>query len=364
MSVLLRRAIGWLVTLECLLLGTFVIAVFGGTDARLHAPAAVVAAIVGGGIPIVASLIATRNPRRAGRLSLWVTPVAPLLVILFPSWEFGGIRTAIAIFVGVLIIPGLFWRYTARRSWPLPLPFPFLPRKPLIRAVILSGFFCVIAVIAVLLSCCLPWWCPICDCYGRPLLTEQGVPRNIDFTAKILFVGPATFRLPSFRWSLWSIAHVEQRFSGLPSWAPNILILRGYFLPSDKGQQYFVEGGHSQGAITHFLPIIEPVICGRTGRVDRSAVALRILHDGPPKSGVRVIGRVFDKLVADPSKPVPGIEVVITGPTGRTGAVTDAQGIYDVTGLPPGQYTVEFERWKTAYDLKAGGIGEDTFYIH
>jgi hypothetical protein len=40
-------------------------------------------------------------------------------------------------------------------------------------------------------------------------------------------------------------------------------------------------------------------------------------------------------------KPSPGITVLIKGPAGNTVAVTDGDGVYDVSGLPFGQYTVE-----------------------
>jgi hypothetical protein len=54
----------------------------------------------------------------------------------------------------------------------------------------------------------LPWFFPIGDCGGRPLLDDYGVPRGIDFTARLLFVGPRTY----LGRSLWSLASVEEPF--------------------------------------------------------------------------------------------------------------------------------------------------------
>lgn len=61
---------------------------------------------------------------------------------------------------------------------------------------------CVLLVVAFFWSLGLPWWAPIGDCGGRPLLDERGIPYNIDFTARIVFVGPRTFS--KFRTPLFS----------------------------------------------------------------------------------------------------------------------------------------------------------------
>ncbi|MGA2213807.1 MAG: carboxypeptidase-like regulatory domain-containing protein, partial [Bryobacteraceae bacterium] len=186
----------------------------------------------------------------------------------------------------------------------------------------------------------LPWWPPIGDCLGRPLLDKRGAAQGLDFTARIIFVGPRTFQGKS----LWSIARVEQRFSGSGAKVPDVVVLRGLFEPRDDSRLYFVEGRPSGTVFARFLPVIQPTPCGHTAPIDFAAVALRILHDGPPKTGARLVGRVYRYKVAgadlDSRIPVPGVGISIVGPTGSFVSLTDAEGIYDATGLPPGRYTL------------------------
>ena len=82
---------------------------------------------------------------------------------------------------------------------------------------------------------------------------------------------------------------------------------------------------------------MEPVPCGRTQPAQDAEVALRILHDGPPKVGVRLIGRVYQE---KSKRPGVKVGVSVEGSAGTTFSVTDAQGVYDLNGLPPGRYTV------------------------
>jgi hypothetical protein len=136
-------------------------------------------------------------------------------------------------------------------------------------------------------------------------------------------------------------------------------------------RQYFIEGSRSHGVLTRFLPVIEPAPCGRTGTREYAAVTLRVLHDGPPKSGVRLIGRVYKGDRVNRS-PVPGGGVAIDGPPGTIVSATDAHGICDATGLSRGRYTLHLAMkdgsGRTYYgvessvvDLKAGEIGGEDF---
>ena len=355
---MLRRLVSWLVVLLGILLGMLVIAVVGGTSVGVHASFAIFVAVAAGCVPVLTSLIALRNPRRAAWIDLCVSPITPFLALLFP-WEFGSVLVATAVFLGALAVPGFFWLLTSRHNWPRLLRPPRSLQGARFNAVLGTGLFCVLVIVAAFSSLFLPWWPPVGDCSGRPLLTEQGVPANTDFTARILFVGPRSFRGSS----LWSIARVEQRFGSLPAWPSNLVILRGCFNPVDKDEHYFVEGRHSGAAISRFLPVIVPVACGRTAPLEDAAVALRCLRDGLPRSGGRLIGMVRRGL-RESNRPAAGVEVRITGPTGSSIFVTDAQGIYDVTGLPPGEYAIELgaPEWHPVhtYYLPDRAIREDS----
>jgi hypothetical protein len=320
-GVKLKKVVSWLFVLQGTLVGMLVIAVLGGSPVGVHPPVAVFATVAAGCVPIMASLIATRNPRRAAQMDLWIAPITPLLALMFP-WEFHGLPLSFVVLSGTLAIPGLFWVLTARRNWPTVLQSPALVHKPRLLTILGCGLLCALVSIAVLSSLFLPWWPLIGDCGGRPLLNQQGLPRNVDFTARILLVGPVSFRDRS----LWSIARVEEGFSHVPS-IRNLIVLRGFFRPADKSVRYFVEGSRSEGAITRFLPIIEPVPCGRTTTLDDATVALRILHDGPPRSGIRMVGQVYEG-TRETGRPAPGIKILITGPNGPTFSTTDANGIF------------------------------------
>jgi hypothetical protein len=367
----LRRIVqilSWLIVLQGILLGMLIVAVAGEAPVGFTTFGRILAAGIAGLVPILASLVATRDPRAAARIDLWVSPIACLFLLMF-SWGFGGALQAMAVFSGAIVIPGFFWLLTARRNWPPPLANSLFSLRPRLAALLGSGLFCVFAVVAFFWSLGLPWWYRVGDCSGRPLLDDKGTPFNTDFTATIVFVGPRTFQ----GYSLWSVVSIEERFSGMRRWDPGMVILRGQFKPSDKSKRYFVEGSRSETAFTHLLPVMEPVPCGRTGLRDRAAVAIRILHDGPPKSGARLIGRVYR--VNWPSQtPLSGVPISIDGPAGDVIAVTDGDGIYDLNGIPPGQYKLHLlirdTHVETSYitesprvDLKVGNINGADFFV-
>ena len=186
-------------------------------------------------------------------------------------------------------------------------------------------------------------------------------PDHVVFTAKVVIVG-FTFGLPTDL-SCWALVRVERRYWGLPAWAPDFVILRYYFRRGERGE-YFVDG--SRPGLKRYLPIVETFVCDHTQPLDRAAVELRLLHDGPPKSGARIIGRVYTEM----PKPARGVTVLITGPTGRIRATTDSEGIYDVTGLPSGHYSARVDRdnrpeapnYEEEADVEPGGVWEATLH--
>lgn len=193
----IARIVSWLVVLSSALFSIHSIAAIGATFRGFTLPVNAFCSIVGGVIPLAASLIATYNQRTAARIYLWITPIATLLFLLFAR-AFGGILQSAAIFFGAILVPLLFWRRAARRNWPLLLAGSFLFRRPRLAASLGSALFCVLLVVAFFWSLGLPWWDPITDCGGSPLLDGRGIPNGIGFTARIVFVGPRTFQ----GWSL------------------------------------------------------------------------------------------------------------------------------------------------------------------
>lgn len=259
-----------------------IVAVAGGFDFG-PTPVGLVIGIIAGLTAIVASLVATRNQRKAARIALWGAAITPLCVVGF-SWEFGSMAWSAAIFSGALVIPGFFWRFAARRGWATLLPKALWSNHRLSMAAMGIGLSGVLALGASVWFLALPWFPPVGDCSGRTLLDEHGIPRGIDFTARIIFVGPRTY----LGKSLWSLATVDERFSGLPSEVPDLVVLRGFFQPHDRSRRYFVEGQRNSGVLTRFLPIIEPDPCGRTAPIDNdlAAAALRTLRDRAARTDV------------------------------------------------------------------------------
>jgi len=363
---MLKRVASWLVILNGILLAVFVIAALEGSDYWTYGFGRVVAIFTSEFVPLFASLIAMRRPRLAARIFLWASPLASLPFMSFP-WQFGAAKGGAIVFFAGVLLPGLFWLFTARRGWPVALPDSFLAGRPRLIAIAGAGLFCCLIVIGLIASWFVFWLPEIGDCDGMPLLNDNGAPYGIDFTAKLLLVGPASYEGQS----LWSIARVEQRFTQVPAWPGNVIILRGFFKPSDPRQHYFVEGRRSGGLLSRFLPIIKPMSCGHTAHLQNAAVAVRILRDGPPRNGVRIIGEVLMQRGYDGQpwvrRPVPGAQVLLHGPDGSTVLTTNADGIYDATGLPPGRYSVELANHHDSggytFDLKTGDVRKATFLI-
>jgi len=143
---------------------------------------------------------------------------------------------------------------------------------------------------------------------------------------------------------LGSVAVVEERFWKL-KYQSKVVFLKALWKPGDV---YFVAGRLSQGLLTRWIFPVINMHCSRSNLIQYATVDLRVLRSGRPKSGVRVIGRVEKR--GNYRRPVPGVKVVITGPEGTVITTTDKDGIYDVSGLVPGQYEVlpengQDERW-------------------
>jgi hypothetical protein len=356
---------GWVVLLLSMASAVWIIAVLGGTYLGVVAPFAYFSILFAGVIPLSASLMAARNYGVAARLYLCCAALAPVFII-FLSPEFGGLLPATVVFSFVSVFPYLFCRIADRRTWPVLLGDPIWLRRRWFLAASGAGLFCVLFAGALVLTMFLPWWPAIGDCGQRPLfgrteLGRTGEPLSTDFIAKISMVGPRTYAGKS----LWAIAHIEKRYSGPSRWFPDTFILRERLGPGDLLGDYFVEGQQSQSALGRFLPTIEAVSCGRTGPRQYAVVAERILQDGPPRSGARLIGRVHR---AGTSAGVAGAEVAVEGSGRSIRLRTDADGVYDVVGLAPGAYVTKLLSSAHTvppaqdFNLNEGEIGEGGFY--
>jgi hypothetical protein len=63
----------------------------------------------------------------------------------------------------------------------------------------------------------------------------------------------------------------------------------------------------------------------RTRPLNEADLDIKVLNAGPPKSGVRIINRVYRQPLDGTAQPDPGIKVQINGPGGSTFTNTDAR---------------------------------------
>lgn len=287
-----------------------------------------------GFVPLAASLKALKNRRATGfiyaggalalvfcALWIWLSRIHELKIFAAPI-------APVAILFAIL---SLFWLLTARRNWPPLLRHsPFSWKRSTAMVLVGTGMFLIIVAVSVRVS--IPGPLAI-DCGPSQPFASPKRPGNAVFTAKAVVVRGWPVRLMNVGELPFGI--VEKQFWGLPAWDKKIILIA---LPLHDGEVYFVDGRRMQGLLTQFLPVVEVSSCNRTRLLKDAAVDLRVLHDGPPRDGVRIIGEV--KRGRHWEKAAAGIRVLISGPHGITTTETDQEGIYHVTGLPAGPYTI------------------------
>ena len=247
--------------------------------------------------------------------------------------------------IGLLIVPGAFWYVTGRSGWPTLIS----KRISLTRVSAVLACLLLATVAGALALDFRIIWSGECHYLQQPFTTRLG-PQQAVFTARILGArklwGPDESQWsPGWR-RYWLLASVQKQFSGLPWWDRKLVILlmsaRASGAPPPRDEIDFVDGRRLPGSLTRFLPIYE-TFCTRTGPLGDSEIDLRVLRDGPPQNGVRILGRTA-RLAGDyPNhrwETVPSAKVLIRGPAGVRIVESDANGVYDAAGLPPGYYEI------------------------
>jgi hypothetical protein len=222
------------------------------------------------------------------------------------------------------------------------------------------------------------------ECHHIPQpFTSQQSPNQAVFIARVVATGNLWPRNADsigegYPRRYWGLAFVEKTLWGLPWWDRKIVLLTFFVRGGQgfkRGETYFVEGNRQSRRLTRLLPIFE-VHCTRTAALKYAEVDLRVLKDGPPKNGVRIIGYTYRHTSANEWKEVPGTKVGIDGPAGETIVTSDPQGIYDVNGLPAGAYDVHGMAaetgphwahpicyWMGSQSLKAGDARECNVFV-
>jgi hypothetical protein len=186
-------------------------------------------------------------------------------------------------------------------------------------------------------------WGP--DCSGRALFTKAAFPGHAVFTARLIYVGHKNTDRLGWQAGDWAIGIVQDRFWGLPRWNSHLVLLTHAIFW--EGETYFIDGRRPKGLLTRLLPIVEAGPCARSRPIVDATIDLRALHQSLPSSGARIIGYVrkpelFTQGLTPPTPHTPfiGATITATSPSGKTVAVTDQEGVYEIDNLPPDDYTL------------------------
>jgi hypothetical protein len=257
---------------------------------------------------------------------------------------------------------GLFWLGTDKLGWPplvLPRPRTLSRRVGAVALVCLTVLFLDVAATFALSALGSSLFSPACS--GKRLFAHPVSPGHAVFTARVIFVGRSIAALSHLggidfsshstrargrRVGDWAIGVVRERFWGLPSVGPRLVLLTNFIFWQDE--TYFIDGARAHGLLTRLLPIVEAGPCTRTRPEHDAIVDLRVLRRPPSARGTHLIGFVrqpeaFVGGLAPPTPPNPsvGAKIRVTGPTGTRIATTDQSGVYQLDDLPPGDYTLQ-----------------------
>jgi len=294
--------------------------------------------------PFLTPLLAARSRKLA--VCLFVISAALAGAVFGTSGWTKVLVPRLAAWSALFLLFGLFWLGTHRFRWPpLVEPRPRSMGKRVLLALVTSllvGVLCVAATLGITIwrsSSSGP------DCNGRRLFARPLFPDHAVFTARILRSGHQ--RKIAERWvGDWAVGVIGERFWGVPPWAPRLVLLTsGIFW---KGETYLVDGRRAWGLLTRFLPVVYVGVCTRTRPVADAPVDLRVLRHPPSLSSAHLIGYVerpkpFVDELTPPTRPTPlaFARLTLSGPDGTRSITTDESGVYQVDGLPAGDYTLQ-----------------------
>jgi hypothetical protein len=284
-------------------------------------------------------------------------------------WEWRDLLTATLLIATITGAPGIYWGVTDWLGWP-PVLEAKLASKRVFAAVVLASFlacYCGVCISVILLEGQIS---PFGDCSGgQSPFARQQFPDQAVFVATVIHLGYPSKAYYGQKLSGWAVARVGEEFWGLPWWNSRVVIVAGGLFADHKS--YFIDGLRRGGVLSLGIPVVPLRMCGLSAQLRDSGVELRLLRAGPPKDGIRIIGRTIGR--PPDFSPLAGVPVVITGPRGGTVAITDWQGIYDVSGLPPGAYSIragrsdKYQRYdscgRTRKNLVAGDVWGCTLWI-
>jgi hypothetical protein len=393
----LKLALSWLIVALGCLVGLFVCVQLGFAEvfSLNNSPAPHLAWLGVAGLALLglalltSSLVAVRNRKTAGFILLAAIPVA-FACLAYATSDEGMWLPSLAGWSVPFLLPGLFWVLTERRGWPSLVRDR--PRSLRMRVSAVAVTFVAVVCLDVALTVILSGMRSSLfsgTCGGHPPYRRAESPDHAVFTARVILAGRSleARRTVNGLWPTgpdgdvgdWAIGVVEDNFWGLPRWTRVVLLTNNVYW---KGETYFVDGGRAGGLLTQLLPIVEGGVgCSRTRPVQYAAVDLRLLRTPSAPGATRVTGVVrgpetFIPGRVRPRAPafVPGARIEVVGSSWARTISTDAAGVYELDGLPPGDYTLRLsvpegqtagffpdEGSPTRIHLDRGGLVERNF---
>ena len=328
-------------------------------------------------VPLFVPLAAIRNRKRAAYLFLISAALAGLAFGI-SGWT-AVLLPRLAAWSALLLVFGAFWIGTDKLGWP---PLRATTPGSLRRRIAALSVGCLLVAVLDLAGTFVltamrsdPWGR---DCGERPLFVKPLGTRHSAFTARLIRVGHVA--RVSGKWAGgWAVGLVQDKFWGLPSWTPGLILLTNHTFR--EGDTYLIDGRRDVRALSRFLPIVEAGPCTFTGPAADATAELRVLREGRSAREVRIIGRVrnpvrnsresnppmaraplailaagppetvteavlqqraYNAILNQPVRHVPsvGARIRVTGSSRTTVVTTDRDGVYEVAGLPPGDYTL------------------------
>jgi hypothetical protein len=243
---------------------------------------------------LIGSILGPLNKKRAAYVFTATAAIA-VLVFLRSRWT-PVLVPHLAVYSAPFLLFGLFWLGTHKLAWPTVLrPRPRTMARRIAALVVTCLLVLCLDVTVTLGLSALTSSLFSGDCGGKPPSTHPLSARHVVFTARVIFVSRSFYalthdsgmNLPGFhdpRVGDWTIGVVQERFWGLPSWGPHLVLLTNFIYWN--GETYFIDGSHENGLLTWALPIVGAGIsCSRSRPVQDAIIDLRVLREAPPAGG-------------------------------------------------------------------------------
>jgi hypothetical protein len=336
---LLQKAVSWGGVLWCLIVAIVALALAGSREIWDGLDIVRISgfAVLGFSSLVSSWLLILTRRHQATRVLLITGPIAMLLVCAPLYREVGqAFVLGSLLFTVACGLPVIFWLLVDRYNWPPLLGKHVWPRRIQFTLLCIASVAVVVLVFAgaVQMAALNAHGINI-DCGGHPTPFSQATDNDHSaFIAQVLYVHPGPNSVG------WAITSVDKRYFGLRPWNRRFAILL-WGASFELREKYFVDGRFHRGLLTRLIPLIDFRPCNRSGLLKDAQVSLRVLDSGSAANGARLIGHVtkIKARLHNEKADANAVRVEINGRSLIT-AQTDDRGIFDVQGLPPGEYHV------------------------